>query len=186
MLKKMMVLTFTCWLAFHCNGEFENSNKGKTNGINNDQFIFYTLFFVVPDLDFNQFCPPTDQIPILEPGTYTRFMKAGDTYIFDNRARLSTPKDKNSSSTRFFTFTIQENPGQEIKLVTPKCGNSPIEFAANNDSNLSGQLETVFIDLETPPLPKQRSNFFTKLTAVSGSGTITFTTPSLADSLNAH
>ncbi len=184
MLRKMMILTFACWLAFHCNGEFENSNKGTTNGLDNNFLLTYSLFFVVPNLDFNQFCPPTDQIPILEPGTHTRFMKAGDTFIFDNRARFQ--QSAPAGERRYFTFVIQENPGQEIKLKTPSCGNSQTEYGAYNDSGQPGQMETVYIDLMTPPLPQKRTGFFTKLTAISGSGTISFTTPTAPDPINAH
>lgn len=178
MLKKILVLSVFFLSSWNCENPLQDdSRKGKTNGIDNEQFVFYTLFFIVPDLDFNQFCPPTDQIPILEPGTHTKFMQTGDTYIFDNRARLNVA----TSFTEFFTFTIQENPGQEIKLTSPVCGNNSFEFNAQNDSGLPGQLETVYIDLRTPPLPKRRSFFFTKLTAVSGSGTVTFTTPNVQD-----
>ncbi|EMK23355.1 hypothetical protein LEP1GSC008_0620 [Leptospira kirschneri serovar Bulgarica str. Nikolaevo] len=139
----------------------------------------YSIFFILPNLDLNQYCPPTEEIPILEPGTYTRYMSEGDTYIFDNRARFqqSAPSDER----RYFTFTIQENPGQEMKLTTPECGNSSDEFKADDDSGLPGQFETLSIALLTPPLPVKRFRFFTKLKAVTGSGIITFTTPSAPD-----
>ncbi|EKR55075.1 hypothetical protein LEP1GSC105_3871 [Leptospira interrogans str. UI 12758] len=112
----------------------------------------YSVFFILPNLDFNQYCPPTEEIPILEPGTYTRYMSEGDTYIFDNRARFQ--QSAPSGERRYFTFTIQENPGQ---------------------------FETLSIALLTPPLPVKRFRFFTKLKAVTGSGIITFTTPSAPD-----
>lgn len=91
---------------------------------------------MVPNLDFNQFCPPTEQIPILEPGTYNRYMAAGDSFIFDNRARFTQTVP--AGETRIFTFTIQESPGQNIKLISPYCGNCPDNNSAENDSNLSG------------------------------------------------
>ncbi|TGM58932.1 hypothetical protein EHQ97_06150 [Leptospira adleri] len=157
-------------------------DRGTTAGLDNNFLLTYSLFFIVPDLDFNQFCPPTNQIPILEPGTYTRFMKAGDTFIFDNRARLNagTPNTGTGNS-EYFTFTIQENPGQNIILTSPECGNSPLEFKSKQDSGLTGQLENIYVELTIPPLPARRSSFFTKLTATTGSGTITFTTPFTKD-----
>ncbi|TGM98118.1 LIC_10705 family lipoprotein [Leptospira yasudae] len=179
-MKKLLFILVLLWFQVGCILlEHDDSKKGKTNGIDNEQFAAYTLFFVVPDLDFNQFCPPTDQIPVLEPGTHTRFMQAGDTYIFDNRARLQPTSA--AGERRYFTLSIQENLSQEIRLVTPECGNSPDEFKADDDSGLTGQLETLSIALLTPPLPQKRSRFFTKLKALSGSGTVTFTTPSLPD-----
>ncbi|TGK20476.1 LIC_10705 family lipoprotein [Leptospira stimsonii] len=173
------LLGLICLFTVHCNGEFENSNKGTTNGLDNNFLLTYSLFFVVPNLDYNQFCPPTDQIPILEPGTYARFMKAGDTFIFDNRARLNAYNP--GSLFEYFTFSFQENPGQEIQLVTPDCGLSAFEYRARQDSNFPGQLENVYIGLKTPPLGQTRSRFFIKFKVTAGSGTFTFTTPAAQD-----
>ncbi|XDD53923.1 LIC_10705 family lipoprotein [Leptospira sp. WS4.C2] len=174
----MKTISFILLSTLSLFGCFRNSDP-RTAGIPNDQLAPFLLFFVVPNLDFNQYCPATDQIPILEPGTYNRYMAAGDTYIFDNRARLNAKQTWTSAE--YFTFSIQENPGQEVKLTSPWCGNSSSSYPARNDSNLSGQLETVRIPLKVPPLPVQRYGFFTTLTIVSGSGTISFTTPSVQD-----
>ncbi|WP_429945285.1 LIC_10705 family lipoprotein [Leptospira yasudae] len=180
MLKKALVLSIAILAIWNCeNLKQPDFDRGTTAGIDNNFLLTYGFFFIVPNLDFNQFCPPTDQIPILEPGTHTRFMQAGDTYIFDNRARLQPTSA--AGERRYFTLSIQENLSQEIRLVTPECGNSPDEFKADDDSGLTGQLETLSIALLTPPLPQKRSRFFTKLKALSGSGTVTFTTPSLPD-----
>ncbi|OMI16048.1 hypothetical protein BUQ74_17565, partial [Leptospira weilii serovar Heyan] len=141
------------------------------------------FFFILPNLDLDQFCPPTDQIPILEPGTYTRFMEEGDTYLFDNRARLNAaiPNNGGRGASEYFTFTIQEAAGQNIKLTSPYCGNSSEEYKADDDSGLSGKLEILDLNLKIPPLPQRRLGFFTKLTATSGFGTISFTTPTAQD-----
>lgn len=112
-------------------------------------------------------------------------MQAGDTYIFDNRARLNTSGAYTGSS-RFFTFNIQEAPAQEIRLVNPFCGTSSSDYPAHNDSGISGQLENLYIDLEVPPFSQKRSGFFTKIKVISGSGTITITTPATPDPPNAH
>ncbi|WP_025182979.1 LIC_10705 family lipoprotein, partial [Leptospira interrogans] len=123
---------------------------------------------------------PTEEIPILEPGTYTRYMSEGDTYIFDNRARLNTPYQGHASE--YFTFIIQENAEQEIKLISPVCGTSPDFYSAKGDSGTFGHLETLYISLRIPESkPQNRYGYFTKLKAVSGSGTITFTTPTVQD-----
>ncbi|EKR62107.1 hypothetical protein LEP1GSC036_1878 [Leptospira weilii str. 2006001853] len=178
MLKQILLLSAIAYL--NC-----NDPQTRSTGDYRNEFIReYAFFFILPNLDLNQFCPPTDQIPILEPGTYTRFMEEGDTYLFDNRARFQ--QSAPAGEERLFTFVIQENPGQEVKLTTPKCGTSPIEFKADDDSGLPGQLENVFISLQTPPLPPQRSDFFIKLTTIFGKGTITFTTPTSPDPKNAH
>ncbi|RHX89139.1 LIC_10705 family lipoprotein [Leptospira stimsonii] len=183
MIRILGLLGLICLFTAHCNGEFENSNKGTTNGLDNNFLLTYSFFFVVPNLDFNQFCPPTEQIPILEPGTHTRFMQAGDTFIFDNRARLNAGGNPNVARgfSAFFSFAIQESPGQEIKLVSPVCGTSANEYGAYDDSGLSGQLENVYIDLKIPPLAQNRNGFFTKIKAISGSGTFTITTPLAQD-----
>ncbi|TGM98119.1 hypothetical protein EHR10_11675 [Leptospira yasudae] len=185
MLMKALLLSFFFLASWSCDNLKEpDPHQGTTNGIDNNFLLTYGFFFVLPDLDFNQYCPPTDQIPILEPGTHTRFMQAGDTYIFDNRARLNGTYTGFSSE--FFTFTIQEAPGQEIRLVSPLCGLSPDDYRATGDSGASGQLENIYISLKIPPFPKTRSGFFTKIKAISGSGTITFTTPASQDPPNAH
>ncbi|RHX78687.1 LIC_10705 family lipoprotein [Leptospira yasudae] len=174
--RKLILIGIACCIGSNCD-LLENDNSVAQ--YHREFTAFYSLFFIVPDLDFNQFCPPTDQIPILEPGTHTRFMQAGDTYIFDNRARFQ--QSAIAGEERIFTFVIQENIGQEIKLTTPECGTDPFEYRAADDSGLSGQAEVVYIRLRTPPLPIKRSNFFAKLTAISGSGTISFTTPTTPD-----
>ncbi|WP_078127577.1 LIC_10705 family lipoprotein [Leptospira alexanderi] len=180
MLKQIFLTILLVCFNLRC-----SSSERTPNGDYYNEFIReYAFFFILPNLDLNQFCPPTDQIPILEPGTYTRFMAEGDTYLFDNRARFQ--QSAPAGEERLFTFVIQENPGQEVKLTTPKCGTSPIEFKADDDSGLPGQLENVFISLQTPPLPPQRSDFFIKLTTIFGKGTITFTTPTSPDPKNAH
>ncbi|PJZ47200.1 LIC_10705 family lipoprotein [Leptospira brenneri] len=179
----MKITYFLLICTFSLFGCIRNSDP-RTYGIPNDAMAQILLFFVVPNLDFNQYCPPTDQIPILEPGTYNRYMAEGDTYIFDNRARFTQTAPVGES--RFFTFTIQENPGQNIKLTSPACGNSSFEAQAKGDSGLNGQLETVYIDLLTPPFPSRRAWFFVKLTAISGVGSVSITTPTAADPKNAH
>lgn len=178
MFHKLFLMGITCWMGLNCN-PMDDGNDGVAQ-YHREFTAFYSLFFIVPDLDFNQFCPPTDQIPILEPGTYSRFMQVGDTYIFDNRARLNTSGAYTGSS-RFFTFNIQEAPAQEIRLVSPFCGTSSSDYPAHNDSGISGQLENLYIDLEVPPFSQKRSGFFTKIKVISGSGTITITTPSAPD-----
>lgn len=120
MFHKLFLMGTTCWMGLNCN-PMDDGNDGVAQ-YHREFTAFYSLFFIVPDLDFNQFCPPTDQIPILEPGTYSRFMQVGDTYLFDNRARLNGIS-KNGFF-EYFTFSIQENAGQNIKLTTPECGNS--------------------------------------------------------------
>ncbi|AYV58078.1 hypothetical protein EFP84_20500 [Leptospira kmetyi] len=181
MLKKILFVVIAGFLAIQCdNLKLEDSNRGTTAGLDNNFLLTYGFFFIAPNLDFNQYCPPTDQIPILEPGTYMRFMQAGDTYLFDNRARLNSVKSYSGSS-EYFTFTIQENTGQNIKLTSPYCGDSSLDYKADGDSGLSGQLETLRINLKVPLLPPRRFGFFTKLTALSGSGTITLTTPTAQD-----
>ncbi|EMJ63468.1 hypothetical protein LEP1GSC051_2661 [Leptospira sp. P2653] len=175
MLKQILLLSIITWLGLNC-----NDPQTKSTGDYRNEFIReYAFFFILPDLDLNQFCPPTDQIPILEPGTYTRFMAEGDTYLFDNRARLNGIYT--GGSYEYFTFRIQENPGQEVKLTTPECGTSSYEYRAKQDSGQSGKLENIYIGLAVPPLSVKRSNFFTKFTAIFGSGTITFTTPFAQD-----
>ncbi|XDD53927.1 LIC_10705 family lipoprotein [Leptospira sp. WS4.C2] len=179
----MKTISFILLSTLSLFGCFRNSDP-RTAGIPSDQLAPFLLFFVVPNLDFNQYCPATDQIPILEPGTYNRYMAAGDTYIFDNRARFTQTAP--AGETRFFTFTIQESPSQNIKLTSPACGNSTFEAPAYGDSGLSGQLENVYIELQTPPFPARRRFFFAKLTLISGSGNISITTPTAADPENAH
>lgn len=180
MLKRIFILIIACMLSAHCdNLKQEDFDRGTTAGIDNNFLLTYGFFFIAPNLDFNQFCPPTDQIPILEPGTYTRFMQAGDTYIFDNRARLNAVYIGRPAE--YFTFTIQESSGQNMKLTSPYCGNSPEEYKADDDSGLSGQLEVLDLRLTIPPLPQKRLGFFSKITAMSGSGNITFTTPTAQD-----
>ncbi|EMY78649.1 hypothetical protein LEP1GSC060_3956 [Leptospira weilii serovar Ranarum str. ICFT] len=180
MLKQIFLTILAVSLNLYC-----SSSERTSNGDYYNEFIReYAFFFILPNLDLNQFCPPTEQIPILEPGTYTRFMGEGDTYIFDNRARFQ--QSAPAGEQRIFTFRIQENPGQEIKLTTPKCGTSSAEFKADDDSALPGQVENVFISLQTPPFPPQRSDFFIKLTARYGEGTVIFTTPSAPDPKDAH
>ncbi|EMJ63384.1 MULTISPECIES: LIC_10705 family lipoprotein [Leptospira] len=180
MLKQIfLTILFVCF-NLHC-GNLERTSNGDYY---NEFIREYAFFFILPDLDLNQFCPPTDQIPILEPGTYTRFMAEGDTYLFDNRARFQ--QSAPAGEERLFTFVIQENPGQEVKLTTPECGNDSFEYRASGDSNLSGQIETIYVRLRTPPFPVKRSNFFTKLKVISKSGTIIFTTPTSPDPKNAH
>ncbi|MCG6195330.1 LIC_10705 family lipoprotein [Leptospira sp. FAT2] len=184
MLKRIFILIIACMLSAHCdNLKQEDFDRGTTAGIDNNFLLTYGFFFIAPNLDFNQFCPPTDQIPILEPGTYTRFMQAGDTFIFDNRARLNAGGNPNvaSGASEYFTFIIQESAGQNVKLASPYCGNSPEEYKADDDSGLSGQLETLDLRLKIPPLPQRRLGFFSKITAMSGSGNITFTTPTAQD-----
>ncbi|WP_016751775.1 LIC_10705 family lipoprotein, partial [Leptospira kirschneri] len=111
---------------------------------------------------------------------YTRYMSEGDTYIFDNRARLNAPYQGHASE--YFTFIIQENAEQEIKLISPVCGTSPDFYSAKGDSGTFGHLETLYISLRIPESkPQNRYGYFTKLKAVSGSGTITFTTPTVQD-----
>ncbi|AAS69327.1 LIC_10705 family lipoprotein [Leptospira interrogans] len=175
MLKKILYLILISYLNLYC----DYLQGTSTSDYHNEFMLEYSVFFILPNLDFNQYCPPTEEIPILEPGTYTRYMSEGDTYIFDNRARFQ--QSAPSGERRYFTFTIQENPGQEMKLTTPECGNSSDEFKADDDSGLPGQFETLSIALLTPPLPVKRFRFFTKLKAVTGSGIITFTTPSAPD-----
>ncbi len=157
MLKKILYLILISYLNLYC----DYSQGTSTSDYYNEFMLEYSIFFILPNLDLNQYCPPTEEIPILEPGTYTRYMSEGDTYIFDNRARFQ--QSAPAGEERIFTFIIQENPGQEVRLTTPKCGTSSIEFKADNDSGLPGQLENVFISLQTPPLPPQRSDFFIKL-----------------------
>ncbi|EMF84351.1 hypothetical protein LEP1GSC188_3257 [Leptospira weilii serovar Topaz str. LT2116] len=175
MLKQILLLSIITWLGLNC-----NDPQTKSTGDYRNEFIReYAFFFILPNLDLDQFCPPTDQIPILEPGTYTRFMAEGDTYLFDNRARLNGIYT--GGSYEYFTFRIQESVGQDIKLTSPYCGNSSEEYKADDDSGLSGQLEVLDLNLKVPPLPQRRLGFFTKLTATSGSGMISFTTPTAQD-----
>ncbi|WP_207762263.1 LIC_10705 family lipoprotein [Leptospira harrisiae] len=180
-MKTILVILLCTYTFFGC---YADSKNGYTYGIPSDQLSTYLFFFVVPNLDFNQFCPPTEQIPILEPGTYNRYMAAGDSFIFDNRARFTQTAP--AGETRIFTFTIQESPGQNIKLTSPACGDSSFEAPSKGDSGLSSQLETIYIGLRTPPFPAKRTFFFTKLTSISGSGNISITTPTSADPENAH
>ncbi|RHX91384.1 hypothetical protein DLM76_16770 [Leptospira yasudae] len=174
--RKLILIGIACCIGSNCD-LLENDNSVAQ--YHREFTAFYSLFFIVPDLDFNQFCPPTDQIPILEPGTHTRFMQAGDTYIFDNRARLNAFNP--GSLFEYFTFIFQENPGQEVQLVSLECGASSFEYQARQDTGLPNQLENVYIGLKTPPFGANRSRFFTKFKGISGSGTITFTTPSAQD-----
>ncbi|AAN50675.1 LIC_10705 family lipoprotein [Leptospira interrogans] len=180
MLKKILYLILISYLNLNC----DYSQGTSTSDYHNEFMLEYSIFFILPNLDLNQYCPPTEEIPILEPGTYTRYMSEGDTYIFDNRARFQ--QSAPAGEERIFTFIIQENPGQEVRLTTPKCGTSSIEFKADNDSGLPGQLENVFISLQTPPLSPQRSDFFIKLTTIFGQGNVTFTTPASPDFKDAH
>ncbi|WP_025180019.1 LIC_10705 family lipoprotein [Leptospira interrogans] len=181
MLKKILCLILISYLNLYC----DYSQGTSTSDYYNEFMLEYSIFFILPNLDLNQYCPPTEEIPILEPGTYTRYMSEGDTYIFDNRARLNA-RTSTFGLSRYFTFIIQENPEQDIKLTTPECGTSPYEFRSNQDSGQLGQLENIYIELSVPPLPVKRSSFFTKLKAVSGSGTVTFTTPNVPDPPEAH
>ncbi|EKO51792.1 hypothetical protein LEP1GSC127_1439 [Leptospira kirschneri str. 200801925] len=176
-MKKILCLVFISYFSFDCSLTRESSH----GNFYNEFMLEYSIFFILPNLDLNQYCPPTEEIPILEPGTYTRYMSEGDTYIFDNRARLNGVPGT-SDSERGFNFTFQESVNQQVKLTSPVCGNDPLESRSYNDSGLSGQIESVYIFLRIPPYSDtKRSLFFTKLTAVSGSGTITFTTPSIAN-----
>ncbi|WP_176082403.1 LIC_10705 family lipoprotein [Leptospira alexanderi] len=178
--RSLMLKQIFLTILFVCFNLRCSSSERTPNGDYYNEFIReYAIFFILPNLDLNQFCPPTDQIPILEPGTYTRYMAEGDTYLFDNRARLNGIYT--GGSYEYFTFRIQENPGQEIKLTSPECGNSSYEYRAKQDSGQSGKLENIYIGLAVPPLSVKRSNFFTKFTAIFGSGTITFTTPFAQD-----
>ncbi|PJZ57414.1 LIC_10705 family lipoprotein [Leptospira barantonii] len=180
MFKKVLLVLIVGCLAMQCdNLKPEDSNRGTTAGLDNNFLLTYGFFFIAPNLDFNQFCPPTDQIPILEPGIHTKFMQAGDTYIFDNRARLNAFNP--GSLFEYFTFTFQENAGQEIQFVSLECGLSSFEYRARQDTGLSGQSENVYIGLKTPPFEANRSRFFTKFKGITGSGTITFTTPNAQD-----
>lgn len=177
MLKRILYLVLISYLNLNC----DYSQGTSTSDYHNEFMLEYSIFFILPNLDLNQYCPPTEEIPILEPGTYTRYMSEGDTYIFDNRARLNGVPGT-SDSERGFNFTFQESVNQQVKLTSPVCGNDPLESRSYNDSGLSGQIESVYIFLRIPPYSDtKRSLFFTKLTAVSGSGTITFTTPSIAN-----
>ncbi|AAN50674.1 MULTISPECIES: LIC_10705 family lipoprotein [Leptospira] len=176
MLKKILCLILISYLNLNC----DYSQGTSTSDYHNEFMLEYSIFFILPNLDLNQYCPPTEEIPILEPGTYTRYMSEGDTYIFDNRARLNTPYQGHASE--YFTFIIQENAEQEIKLISPVCGTSPDFYSAKGDSGTFGHLETLYISLRIPESkPQNRYGYFTKLKAVSGSGTITFTTPTVQD-----
>ncbi|EMO41227.1 LIC_10705 family lipoprotein [Leptospira noguchii] len=180
-MKKILCLIFVSYFSFDCSLTRESSH----GNFYNEFMLEYSIFFILPNLDLNQYCPPTEEIPILEPGTYTRYMSEGDTYIFDNRARLNT-LNSYSGSSELFTFSFRESPSQNIKLVSPHCGQSPNDYPSSTDTGSSGQLETVYIGLKVPPLEPNRYGYFTKLKAVSGSGTVTFTTPNVPDPPEAH
>jgi hypothetical protein len=139
--------------------------------------------FIFPTLDFNQYCPPTDQIPILEPGNHSIFLSEGQSYFFDNRARLEGFTSSSDFSTKEFTFIFQENPGQDVKLESPYCGQNERTIPSDNDSGLKGQLESVNTSLANPFRSGRRANF-AKLTSTIGSGTILLTSPSIPNPPN--
>jgi hypothetical protein len=134
-------------------------------------------------IDFNQFCPPTDQIPILEPGNHNVYLDEGQSYLFDNRARFDSFTSGSDGRDERFTFIFQENPGQDVRLESPYCGQSVSTIPSRNDSGLKGQLETVQIELKNPFEPG-RSGYFVRLTSIISSGTILLTTPITRDPRN--
>ncbi|MCG9874602.1 MAG: LIC_10705 family lipoprotein [Leptospiraceae bacterium] len=133
------------------------------------------LFLVIlPSPDFNRFCPPTEQIPVLEPGIHNIYLEEGQSYLFDNRARLDMANITDSLA-KEFSFSYQENLGQNVTLRSESCtheGGTP----GIGDSGLSGQIENIIIGLRNP-IQKNRFKFFAKLTSSSGSGSVQITTP---------
>ena len=133
--------------------------------------------FIFPTLDFNQYCPPTDQIPILEPGNHNIFLSEGQSYFFDNKARFDAFSSISDKSFHEFTFIFQENTAQDVRLVVPNCGQSSGSRPSSNDSGKPGQLETVQNDLDNP-LRSVRRGAFIELTSIRGFGSIILTSPS--------
>ncbi|NCS94445.1 MAG: hypothetical protein GW761_11650 [Leptospira sp.] len=133
--------------------------------------------FIFPTLDFNQYCPPTDQIPILEPGNHNIFLSEGQSYFFDNKARFDAFSSISDKSFHEFTFIFQENTAQDVRLVVPNCGQSSGSRPSSNDSGKPGQLETVQNDLDNP-FRSGRRGAFIELTSIRGFGSIILTSPS--------
>jgi hypothetical protein len=132
------------------------------------------FLFILPISDFNRFCPPTEQIPILEPGIHNIYLEEGQGYIFDNRARLEMVTTTDARSKRF-SFQFQENPNQDVMLRSEWCthqGGTP----GAGDSGLIGQFETLTLTLSSP-INDDRFTFFSKITSITGSGNIQITTP---------
>lgn len=167
-------------LTLHCAPPQKTLEEKLTNPT---QIEFLVFSLVLQTLDFNQFCPPTDQIPILEPGNHSIFLSEGQSYFFDNRARLEGFTSITDRSDKDFTITFQENPGQDVKLESPYCGQNERTIPSENDSGLKGQLESVTIQLSNPFDPG-RVGIFVRFTSITGSGTIIFTTPSIPNPPN--
>ena len=169
-----IVCILLLYLTLHCAPPQKTLEEKLTQG-GSEAAAFW--LFIFPTLDFNQFCPPTDQIPILEPGNHSIFLSEGQSYFFDNRARLEGFTSSSDLFIKDFTFIFQENPGQDVSLVVPFCGQSSESRPSSNDSGKTGQLESVKISLANPFEPGRSSNFI-RLTSTIGSGTILLTTPS--------
>ncbi|MCG9874601.1 MAG: LIC_10705 family lipoprotein [Leptospiraceae bacterium] len=162
------------FLLVNCNPPRKTLEEKLTQG-GSEAAAFWV--FIFPTLDFNQFCPPTDQIPILEPGNHSIFLSEGQSYFFDNRARLDGFTSISDGDSKEFTFIFQENPGQDVTLETPRCGQNENAISSRNNSGLKGQLESVKISLANP-FRSGRSRNFVRITSTIGSGTILLTSPS--------
>jgi len=162
---------FIIFLQSNCEPQGGKSLEEKITDPTQIEFLIFARFYL-PQPDA---CPPPDQIPILEPGIHNINLEEGQSYIFDNRARLDMV-DNTDALSKQFTFKFQENPGQDVKLTSLICITQG-EFNGNGDSGLDGQLESITIGLSSPKKTSNRSSFFTRLTSIKGSGNILLTTP---------
>lgn len=165
------------FLTLHCAPSQKALEEKITQG-GSEAAAFW--LFIFPTLDFNQYCPPTDQIPILEPGTHSIFLSEGQSYLFDNRARLNGFTSSSDHSGKLFTFSFQENVNQNVKLESPNCGQDPTVQSSTNDSGKKGNFETVKIQLTNPFETTRRGNYV-KLTSTIGSGKVVISTPTNPD-----
>ncbi|NCN10164.1 MAG: hypothetical protein GW938_10005 [Leptospira sp.] len=162
---------FIIFLQSNCEPQGGKSLEEKITDPTQIEFLIFARFYL-PQPDA---CPPPDQIPILEPGIHNINLEEGQSYIFDNRARLDMINITDALTKRFI-FKFQENNGQDVSLTRLTCIAGG-ELDGSGDSGLSSQIESITLVLSSPS-NASRYLFYVKLLSINGSGNIQLTTPS--------
>ena len=149
-----------------CNEKEEKSRKEYQN--------LLVLIAILPGLLLNAEngnCPPTSEIPLLEPGTHTVTLQPGEKYWFDITSRKPAQYDGYIHSA-WYIVQVTEAVGQDVKLVSENCRGNTNSSSSLMDSGTTGAMENLYMIYHN-----QDRITYTYFKITEGSNSITFKIP---------